>query len=92
MRSILIAITVLISITCCTDQKQKELMRHSLLTAKEQNENNQPFTTDSVMKDVTKYYDRHGSVMSKCWLTIFWGVHTVTSGTPLVRCNAIMMR
>lgn len=40
MRSILIAITVLISITCCTDQKQKELMRHSLLTAKEQNENN----------------------------------------------------
>lgn len=61
MRSILIAITVLISITCCTDQKQKELMRHSLLTAKEQNENNQPFTTDSVMKDVTKYYDRHGS-------------------------------
>lgn len=61
MKNILITLTILIFITCCTDQELKELMRHSLLTAKEQNENNQSFTTDSVMKAVTAYYDRHGS-------------------------------
>lgn len=36
-------------------------MRRHLLEAKAQNENFQPFTTDSIMKEVVAYTDRHGS-------------------------------
>lgn len=60
MRQLLIVMVAFL-VTCCTDKKQEELMRRYLLEAKAQNENFQPFTTDSIMKEVVAYTDRHGS-------------------------------
>ena len=43
------------------DPSRRQLMRHELLYAKAMNKAYVPFTTDSVMKAVTNYYDRHGT-------------------------------
>jgi len=37
-------------------------MRYRLLRAKAMNRAFVPFTTDTVMKDVTTWYDRHGNI------------------------------
>ena len=43
------------------DWSKARRMRYELLTAKAQNKAFVDFTTDSIAKDFTDYYDRHGS-------------------------------
>ena len=61
MRKLLIIITIAFAVLCCTDKEREGIMRRKLLEAKAHNEDFRPFTTDSTMKEVVKYYDRHGS-------------------------------
>ncbi len=61
MRKLLTIITIAFAVLCCTDKEGEETMRRKLLEAKAQNVKSLPFTTDSTMKEVVKYYDRHGS-------------------------------
>ena len=61
MRKLLTIITIAFAVLCCTDKDREAAMRRKLLEAKAQNEDFRPFTTDSTMKEVVKYYDRHGS-------------------------------
>ena len=57
----MIIITIALAVLCCTDKDREATMRRKLLEAKAQNVKSLPFTTDSTMKEVVKYYDRHGS-------------------------------
>ena len=55
-----IAILISLCILACTSEDSK-LMHEALMQAKAQNENFEPFTTDSTMLRVVDYYDSHGS-------------------------------
>ena len=55
-----IAILIMLCILACTGEDSK-LMHEALMQAKAQNENFEPFTTDSTMLRVVDYYDAHGS-------------------------------
>ena len=55
-----IAILLTLCILACTSEDSK-LMHEALMQAKAQNENFEPFTTDSTMLRVVDYYDAHGS-------------------------------
>ena len=46
-------------LSSCTHREAQ--MRGALLQAKEQNQAYIPFTTDSVLREVVAYYDRHGT-------------------------------
>ncbi len=68
-----IAILITLCILACTSEDSK-LMHEALMQAKAQNENFEPFTTDSTMLRVVDYYDAHGSaneqmLASKLFLT-----------------------
>lgn len=55
---LMISSVLMFSCTTCRRNRQMESL---LMEAKQQNENYQPFSTDSVMKEVVAYYDLHGS-------------------------------
>lgn len=55
-----IAILITLCILACTSEDSK-LMHEALMQAKAQNENFEPFTTDSTMLHVVDYYDSHGT-------------------------------
>ena len=51
---------LILSILACTGEDSK-MMHEALMQAKAQNENFEPFTTDSTMLRVVDYYDSHGT-------------------------------
>ena len=55
-----IAILLMLCILACTGEDSRQ-MHEALMQAKAQNENFEPFTTDSTMLRVVDYYDSHGS-------------------------------
>ena len=55
-----IAILITLCILACTSEDSQQ-MHEALMQAKAQNENFEPFTTDSTMLRVVDYYDAHGS-------------------------------
>ena len=55
-----IAILITLCILACTGEDSRQ-MHEALMQAKAQNENFEPFTTDSTMLRVVDYYDSHGS-------------------------------
>ena len=59
MRTTFITI-LLLCIFACTGEDSRQ-MHEALMQAKAQNENFEPFTTDSTMLRVVDYYDAHGS-------------------------------
>ena len=50
----------IILISACTGEDSRQ-MHEALMQAKAQNENFEPFTTDSTMLRVVDYYDSHGT-------------------------------
>ena len=48
-------------LVACTDDRAADAMRQELLRAREMNKEYVPFTTDSVMRKVAAWYDRHGT-------------------------------
>ena len=55
-----IAILITLCILACTGEDSRQ-MHEALMQAKAQNENFEPFTTDSTMLRVVDYYDAHGT-------------------------------
>ncbi len=55
-----IAILLMLCILACTGEDSRQ-MHEALMQAKAQNENFEPFTTDSTMLRVVDYYDAHGT-------------------------------
>ena len=55
-----IAILLMLCILACTGEDSRQ-MHEALMQAKAQNENFEPFTTDSTMLRVVDYYDSHGT-------------------------------
>lgn len=54
-----------VALTSCSGNTTADAMRRELLRAKEMNREYVPFTTDSVMKEVVAYFDRHGTPIEK---------------------------
>ena len=46
---------------------KQQAMRYELIRAKVQNRAFIDFTTDSVMREVADYYDRHGTIHERTW-------------------------
>ena len=59
-RNILVILFALLMFFACTGEDSRQ-MHEALMQAKAQNENFEPFTTDSTMLRVVDYYDTHGS-------------------------------
>ena len=59
-RNILVILFTLLMFFACTGEDSRQ-MHEALMQAKAQNENFEPFTTDSTMLRVVDYYDSHGS-------------------------------
>jgi hypothetical protein len=55
---------------------KRQRMRYQLLYAKAMNKGYVTFTSDSTMKVVAKYYDRHGTATKRCFHIIFSAAHT----------------
>ena len=51
----------LLSLACCSEGADGDVMRRELVRAREMNSNYVPFTTDSVMKEVVAYFAHHGT-------------------------------
>ena len=60
MKKLLILLTSLLFLAACSDG-QRERMHDELLRARKMNKEYVDFTTDSVMKEVASWYDRHGT-------------------------------
>ena len=58
--SVLFALLMSFALPACQPGRHAEMQRE-LLRAREMNKAYEPFTTDSVMKQVVAYYDRHGT-------------------------------
>lgn len=56
---------ILIFFICCTGNHRKAHMESLLMDAKAQNEAGEPFSTDSLMKEVAAYYNEYGSANTK---------------------------
>ncbi len=54
-----------VALISCSGDPAADAMRRELLRAKEMNREYVPFTTDSVMKEVVAYFDRHGTPIEK---------------------------
>ncbi|MBR2237613.1 MAG: hypothetical protein IJ887_07025 [Prevotella sp.] len=54
-----------VALTSCSGNTTADAMRRELLRAKAMNREYVPFTTDSVMKEVVAYFDRHGTPIEK---------------------------
>ena len=59
-RNILVILFALLTFFACTGEDSRQ-MHEALMQAKAQNENFEPFTTDSTMLRVVDYYDSHGT-------------------------------
>ena len=59
-RNILVILFSLLTFFACTGEDSRQ-MHEALMQAKAQNENFEPFTTDSTMLRVVDYYDSHGT-------------------------------
>ena len=59
-RNILVILFTLLTFFACTGEDSRQ-MHEALMQAKAQNENFEPFTTDSTMLRVVDYYDSHGT-------------------------------
>ena len=59
-RNILVILFTLLTFFACTGKDSRQ-MHEALMQAKAQNENFEPFTTDSTMLRVVDYYDAHGT-------------------------------
>lgn len=53
------------ALTSCSGGADGEAMRSQLLRARTMNQEYVPFTTDSVVRQVTDYYDRHGTAAER---------------------------
>lgn len=54
-----------VALISCSGDPAADAMRRELLRAKAMNREYVPFTTDSVMKEVVAYFDRHGTPIEK---------------------------
>ena len=59
-RNILVILFALLTFFACTGEDSRQ-MHETLMQAKAQNENFEPFTSDSTMLRVVDYYDSHGT-------------------------------
>jgi len=59
-RNILVILFALLTFFACTGEDSRQ-MHEALMQAKAQNENYEPFTSDSTMLRVVDYYDSHGT-------------------------------
>ena len=59
-RNILVILFALLMFFACTGEDSRQI-HEALMLAKAQNENYEPFTTDSTMLRVVDYYDSHGT-------------------------------
>ena len=71
-RNILVILFALLMFFACTGEDSRQ-MHKALMQAKAQNENFEPFTTDSTMLRVVDYYDSHGTANEQMLAHYFLG-------------------
>jgi hypothetical protein len=85
-----IAILITLCILACTGEDSRQ-MHEALMQAKAQNENFEPFTTDSTMLRVVDYYDSTAVPTSRCSPTTSSVASIATLAMPLMPLSATMM-